>query len=249
MTHAGSRQESGTNSKASPPGRSRSDAILPRLHRFGKSRAPVLSVDGLGPPPADIVALAASLAPFPPATNHYPGVRCIIRHQDRTVTAYVEALLEQAAPYIGGAFDIDSFDLKEASFSLVTTPAEALTAIQRAPHFDSIDPDLYAVLHYVRPNAGTAFYRQQATSIELVDQASLNRVVNSARTTPAPHGYINGNRGGYTCIGAVEGLEGRLVAYPARLLHSGRIPPGFIGSDDPARGRLTTNIFIRAHRS
>ena len=45
-------------------------------------------------------------------------------------------------------------------------------------------------------------------------------------------------------IGQVEGLYNRVVAYPNSLLHSGRILPGFDFSADPAKGRLTANLFI-----
>jgi hypothetical protein len=46
-------------------------------------------------------------------------------------------------------------------------------------------------------------------------------------------------------IDSVEGVEDRLLIYRGSLLHSGLIPPNMALSDDPHRGRLTANIFVR----
>ncbi|MDB5691052.1 MAG: hypothetical protein JWO81_115, partial [Alphaproteobacteria bacterium] len=110
-------------------------------------------VDGFGGDPAAIVGIAASLAPFPPSANYYPGLRRVVRRGDGAADAYVVATLKQAAPLIAEAFEVDTFDLLEASFSMVTMPPEALSSPQRVPHFDSTDPDYLAILHYL---GGTA---------------------------------------------------------------------------------------------
>lgn len=222
--------------------------VVPVLCGVGDDLTPVMTLDRIGPATAAIIAMAAALAPFPPARNNYPGLRRIVGERDAAAFAYVVALLREATPYLAGAFDLDGFDLVEASFSLVTASAATLSEVQRAPHFDDVSPDHYAVMHYVAPCAGTAFFRHRATGIEVVTPATVDRYVAAARATAAPTGYVAGDTAGYECIGRVEGRAGRLVAYPAALLHSGVIPPSFVGSDDPAVGRLTTNIFIRARR-
>lgn len=220
----------------------------PALNRFGRAGVPVMQVDAIGPEPARIVALASALAPFPPARNNYPGLRRIIGEKDREAFAYAAALLDEATPYIAGAFDLDGFTLVEASFSLVTTPAGQLAPVQRAPHFDDVDPDLYAVLHYVSACAGTGFFRHRATGVEVVTPDGVTAYVEAARRSLTGTGYVGLDDPAFECTGRVEGLAGRLVAYPARALHSGIIPPGFAASTDPAAGRLTTNLFIRARR-
>lgn len=202
-------------------------------------------VDNIGPPPADIVAIADAMAPFPPAPNNYPGHRRIIAEGDVAAFAYVRALLEAASPYLAGAFDLDHFALVEASFSLVTTPADRLTPVQCAPHFDGPDADLLAVLHYLSPTEGTAFFRHRDSGIERVSADWLDAYVAAMqRKTPHP-GYVFGSTATHEEIGRVEGLVGRLVAYPVNLLHSGLIPPGFAGSVRPSEGRLTCNMFLR----
>ncbi len=220
-------------------------ALAPALDRIGEEGAPVLRVDGFDATAA--LALATALAPFAAATNHYPGLRRVLGVEDEAAYAYVVALLDALGPYLGGAFDCDGFDLIEASFSMVTTPPERLTAVQRAPHFDSVDPDMIAILHYLTPTAGTAFYRHRASGIAMLSAANVDRYVAAAQATPTGRGYMRGSDAGWERIGLVEGRAGRVVAYPTRLLHSGHIvdPPGGAASTTPATGRVTTNIFIR----
>jgi Family of unknown function (DUF6445) len=223
--------------------------IIPALYRFGEAATPVVSIDGIGAAPEAVRSMAAALAPFPPAHNYYPGVRRIITEQDSAAFGYISELLQAAAPYLGGAFGFHGFALVEGSFSLVTTPPEQLSPAQRAPHFDAIDADLYAVLHYACACAGTAFYRHRASGVELVDAGHVDAFVATSRATAPPAGYVAGDNADYACIGRVEGLAGRVIAYPARLLHSGVIPADFQPSADPHQGRLTTNIFIRGRRN
>jgi len=224
-------------------------AVNAVLHNFGEAGTPVMVVDGIGPEPCDVVPLAAQLAPFPPAGNNYPGVRRVLAPADAAAWSYALALIEAATPYIAGAFELDGFDLVEASFSMVTTPAGALAPVQCAPHFDSVDPDYYAVLHYLSDCDGTAFYRHRAAGIETLSAATYDHYVSVARSDRPQPGFITDSTDAYVCIGKVAGIAGRLVAYPGRLLHSGIIPARFAGSNDPTHGRLTTNIFIRGHRT
>jgi hypothetical protein len=225
--------------------RLRDPAVTPRLERFGAQRTPVMVLDGAGPAISRIVEFAAALGPFPVAGVNYPGVRRTLCAGDGAAYDYMVDLLESAAPYIGGAFDLDGFDLIEASFSLVTTPPEALTPVQRAPHFDTTEPNVFAVLHYLAETEGTAFFRHRASGVETVSPENVESFVAAARRTPAPAGYISASNAYWERVGMVEGRAGRLVAYPGRTLHSGLIPPDFIPSADPRLGRLTSNLFIR----
>lgn len=223
-------------------------ATDPKLNRFGETPVPVMSVDAIGVAPECVIELAQPFAPFPPATNHYPGVRHIVAERDGAAFDYIVNLLEEATPYLAGAFDFDRFELTEASFSMVTVPPERLTFVQRAPHFDDVDPNIIAVLHYLADCAGTAFFRHCETGMEMISPATLGAYVEAARRTPAGVGYVGLDDPYFSCTGKVAGVAGRLVAYPASALHSGIIPTGFEPSTDPFRGRLTTNIFIRVRR-
>ena len=222
----------------------------PVLHRFGEGRHPVVVIDNFTGKVDAIVEIAAELAPFPPdEISFYPGLRRFITKDDQGALAYALGLLHKAGPFIVGAFDFETFNLFEASFSMVTTPPEALSLPQRAPHFDTTDPNELAVLHYLSDTPGTAFYRQRLTGIEQVDQANRDQFVVNARAIAIDSpGYIHQSDAHYEQIGRVEGVADRLIIYRGSLLHSGIIPPDARLSDDPRRGRLTANLFVLGQR-
>jgi hypothetical protein len=198
--------------------------------------------------------IADALAPFPEVTSgYYPGVRRMITRGDVDADEYVERTCREAAQFIAGAFEVDGFDLVEASFSIVSAQPADLQPAQRAPHFDSTDQLYFALLHYLRvpEGTGTAFYRQQATSIERVTEENVDAFVATARQAaaalPQDAGYIVGSDDAYEQIGAIEAVPDRLLIYQGSLLHSGIIPTGMTFSADPRQGRLTANLFVRGY--
>lgn len=227
--------------------------MKPELRRIGESHSPVVVIDGFSGELDHIMDVAESLAPYPPHTNYYPGLRRVITRADQAADVYVEQTCERAGQFIAGAFDIDRFELLEASFSMVTTPPSSLTPPQRAPHFDTTDQKHLALLHYLRVPAGsgTAFYRQRATGIERVTKANLGTFVEVAKADaaklPDDCGYILGSDEAFEQIGAVEAVPDRLIIYQGSLLHSGIIPEDMSFSADPRQGRLTANLFVRGY--
>jgi hypothetical protein len=225
--------------------------VKPELRRFGESQNPVVVIDGFSGSLETILKIADALGPYPRLGNYYPGVRRVISRDDVDADAYVERMCREAAQYIGGAFDIDRFELLEASFSMVTTDPAELSPAQRAPHFDTTDQKHLALLHYLRvpANSGTAFYRQRATGIERVTDANVDPFVRTAKADASrladDSGYIQGSDAYFEQIGAVEGVPDRLIIYQGSLLHSGIIPPDMRFSADPREGRLTANLFVR----
>ncbi|HWU73228.1 MAG TPA: DUF6445 family protein [Sphingomonas sp.] len=223
--------------------------MKPELRRVGEAQSPVVVVDDFTGAVDEVVELAAAMAPFSSSSGtYYPGLRQPIAVGDAAY-GYVERLLEAAGPFIGGGFDVDTFELLAASFSMVTTAPGALDPAQRAPHFDSTDPDYLAVLHYLSDTPGTAFFRQRATGIELVDDRNAGAFVDTAkRVNRDLSGYTSGSNRHYEQIGQVEGVRDRLAIYRGSMLHSGIIPPDMAFSADPRLGRLTANIFIKGRR-
>lgn len=224
--------------------------MKPELLHFGEGRHPVVTIDDFTGDAAGWRDLAAAMAPFPANRGtYYPGLRRRVGEADGDAFERVRALLADAAPYIGGGFDLAGFDLIEASFSMVTTRPDALGLPQRVPHFDSPDPDYLALLLYLSDTPGTAFYRQRSTGIERVTRDNLSTFVEAARPESAEmRGYIRASTPQFEQIGAVAGLSDRLVIYRGALLHSGIIPEDMNFSIDPRRGRLTLNLFVQGRR-
>ena len=215
----------------------------------GIARHPVLVIDGVSGNVDAVGDIAAALAPFPAARgNSYPGVRRHITDSDLDAAAYARQTLGTVVGSINAAFDFDGFALLDASFSIVSATPEMLTPPQRAPHFDSTDPDYLAVMHFVSgvEGSGTAFYRQRATGIDRVSDANLACFLDAARREASDwQGYIGDTNASFERIGSVDARPDRLIAYQGSLLHSGAIPPGMPFSADPRRGRLTANFFVR----
>jgi hypothetical protein len=227
--------------------------VKPELRRFGNRQSPVVVIDDFSGSLEHILEIAEELAPYPRHTNYYPGLRRIFTAADTAANAYAEETCERAAQFIADAFDIDDFDLLEASFSMVTLKPTELTPPQRAPHFDTTDQKQLALLHFLRapPNSGTAFFRQRATGIERVTELNVSVYVPVAEVQnaqlPADSGYFHGSDEFFEQIGAVEAVPDRMIIFQGSLLHSGIIPPDMPLTGDPRHGRLTANIFVRGH--
>ena len=224
----------------------------PEIFHVGTAASPVLVIDGASGQIDAVRDMAAALAPFPPARgNAYPGVRRHITDGDGAAAAYARRTLGAAVGAINAAFGFDGFDLLDASFSIVTAAPATLTPAQRAPHFDSTDPDYLAVMHFVSgvDGSGTAFYRQRATGIERVSDTNVAHFVSAARREAAGwQGYIGDTNPSFERIGSVDARPDRLIAYQGSLLHSGTIPAAMAFSADPRLGRLTANFFVRGCR-
>ena len=219
----------------------------PELRRVGRSQSPLIVIDDFSGVVDKVAALADELAPFPPiADNYYPAVRRQITKADAKAYAYVAETCSRAAPFIGSAFGVPSFDLEQASFSVVTLEPQRLEPAQRIPHFDGPEPNLFAALHYLRvpDGSGTAFYRHRATGIERVTPANIQALQAAKSTEPVEAGYINSSTEYYEQIERVEAVPDRLIIYHGSLLHSGLIPEGMAFSADPRQGRLTANFFL-----
>src|SRR5690606_21477890 len=113
--------------------------------------------------------------------------------------------------------------LIDASFSIVATPAAALSVVQRVPHCDAFTADRIALVHYLLPEGGdgTAFFRHRATGFETVNET---------------------RRAAYAA--ALDAELAEALLYRSWNLHSGAIVPGAVLSADPRDDRLTVTAFL-----
>ena len=214
-------------------------------HRIGIQRQPLAIVDGFHPDPDALRAYAAA-HPFEAGRNHYPGLRGPLP------SSYLAAIRPTLTAALSGVFYHNAgFTLLDASYAMVTTPADRLTLAQRLPHVDAVDPGRIALVHYLNPECrdGTAFYRHRATGIETIDakqtpdyHARLNAEL--ARDGPPEPSYIAGSTPLFEQIAQVEAQYNRAVIYRSASLHSGVIPPDTMLSEDPLLGRLTITAFL-----
>lgn len=226
-------------------------ALKPRLslslQRVGIEQEPVLIVEGLLQEPDALVQYAQQEAEFAPIANPdgYPGIWA------PAPLDYVSSVVKALSPSIERAFGLNNVKLSRAEcrLSLVTLPPEQLTPLQQVPHVDTVDPLQFALLHYLCPPTfgGTAFYRHRSTGFETLTaerwplyQERRDREIGSL----VPRGYIIADSEHYEQTKAIDAEYDRLIIYRSRLLHSGIIRAPAELSPEPAKGRLTANIFV-----
>ncbi|EGF91107.1 histidyl-tRNA synthetase, class IIA [Asticcacaulis biprosthecium C19] len=220
-----------------------SQDIAWRVDYVGAERSPVLVIDNLCADPAALLT-AAETAHFIDIGPTYPGVRAPAPagYGDWVLKVFERQLRE----VFGGAAPW-GFDL--CAFSMVTTPPDALSALQSLPHFDGAEPTRLAFLHYLCDEAhgGTSFYRQMSTGFERLSPDRLGNYLDHLRVDSnglESQGYTVGTSAIFERIGGVEAQFNRAVFYPGSLLHSGDILAPQRLSENVHTGRLTINGFV-----
>lgn len=213
---------------------------------FGAENAPLLVIDNVV---ADADRLVRKAAPkqFTQSPRFFPGVRveAPLSWQHLIVKHFTNTLLEY--------FQLPGKSLRFSMchYSLVTTPPEKLTVIQRIPHIDSLERNQLASIHYLfRSNlGGTAFYRHRKTGFETIDasrRAAYFKSLedeNDGPNMPGP-GYINGDTALFEQIAQQDGVFNRMLVYRRNSLHSACIDRNFMPDANPLTGRLSINSFI-----
>jgi hypothetical protein len=214
------------------------------VHTLGAEREPVAVIENFAADPVALLAIAAT-SDFSAAGNHYPGLRAALP------PAYLADQRGLLATVLHEVFGTgDRLRVLDAGFAIVTTPAAALSLVQRLPHVDALEPGRLALIHYLVPGGttGTGFYRHRTTGFETVDAArappyfaALNADVRRHAPPPA---YLAGSTPLFEQTGSFDGVFNRALLYRGRMLHSGIIAPGGPGSADPANARLTITGFF-----
>lgn len=213
----------------------------------GTEAEPVLLVDSFIENALELKEIAINDNNFPIVESYYPGIRKPIP------LAYTLALAKNLSPYIEGHLGCNLRKVRTAAsrFSIVTTPAEELSLLQRIPHIDAPSKNSLAAVHYLAnvSDSGTSLYRHRQSGFEFVDAARYRgymEIINSQFSTPAsyPQGYICGDTPEFEVIASFEAIFNRIIMYRGSSLHSGIITPSYNLDPNPATGRLTITTFI-----
>ncbi|NNU17468.1 hypothetical protein HK107_14135 [Parvularcula sp. ZS-1/3] len=219
------------------------DGII--VHRHGREQQPVVVIDDFVPY-ADQIMEFASKATFGESGAFFPGVRA------QFDPGYLRGASEALKYATREVFGIKSNPaVKQCYLSYVTTPPAALKPEQRRAHYDTSDPNMLAILHYLcdEEDGGTSFYRHRATGFETVPQErSLPLLKEIDRETeafgePAP-GYLNGDTEQFERIASYKAKFNRAIIYRSMTLHSGDISNDRAFTTDIKTGRLTVNSFV-----
>jgi hypothetical protein len=212
---------------------------------IGAEKAPLLVIDNVTD--ADALVATASTLPFTSTSPYYPGIRA------PAPIEYAQLVASQLAGTFAKVFGLEGTSLRftMCHYSLVTTPAENLSPLQRIPHIDSVGKDGLATIHYLfRKNlGGTAFYRHRSTGFESLDESRAatywNTLEAEIRGPDAPGAaYINGDTALFEQIARQDAVYNRMLVYRRNVLHSGCIGADFVPDPNPLTGRLSINSFI-----
>ena len=222
-----------------------SSAAKVSTETFGVEKQPVLVVDNALGDPDHMVDIAARQN-FEPIGPYYPGLRAVVP------AAAALQLVQPLAALLVQLFGLTKPPaLEESYLSIITTPPEDLTPIQRMPHYDGTEPERMAVLLYLdkAEQGGTAFYRERSTGFESVTEQrlqtyrfALDRGM-QLHGLPGP-GYCSGDTPLFEQIHTIAGKYNRAIFYRGNTLHCGLLNHGFIPRPDARQGRLTLNLFF-----
>jgi len=213
---------------------------------LGQEKEPVVIIDNFSNALSPIIS-AALTADYQKADAAYPGLRA---PANPNYLKLRDGLMFQIFSEIFGL--AKHIKCESASYSLVTLPPAELNVRQRIPHVDDVNPNILAIMHYLKgpEDNGTAFYRHRRTGFETITserygiyQAALKK--DDEAYGPPPLEYICGDTERYEMIGNVKAKADRLIIYRGYMLHSGQITQDMDLSPDPAKGRLTVNMFLR----
>lgn len=219
------------------------------IESIGTEAQPLCILDDFAPDPEALREFAAA-ARFAEARNHYPGVRADLPRD--YLATQLPPIVEAAARAFGCSGPVEVID---ASFSIVCTPADALSVPQRLPHCDAFTPDRIALVHYLSAgHGGTAFFRHRATGFETVTEERRDLYFRQLETElryggPPASGYVAGDTALFECIRIAEARCNRALLYRSSNLHSGAIASGAPLSADPRDGRLTVTAFLSIERA
>jgi hypothetical protein len=214
--------------------------------KIGREQAPLVTIDNLIADPDELVNLAASKL-FGEVATYYPGVRA------KVPLVYQRFIIDQLRTVLDDYFELNGASLRFTAchFSLLTTPPEKLSYLQRIPHVDSLARNELAFIHYLfkADLGGTAFYRHRKTGFEVIDQERMGpygRYLEEEKHGPnsPPPEYINGDTPLYDEISRQHGVFNRMLVYRRNSLHSGAIARSFVPDPNPRTGRLSINGFL-----
>lgn len=206
----------------------------------------VLIVDNAHPDPAALIDAAGAASDFTADAGLYPGIR------RAAAPSHVDAIVRRIGGGLGAAFGLPHEPATQsAAFSIATADPATLAPIQRIPHFDTVRPDVLAMVHYLCPAdfGGTSFYRHRRTGFGWVDADRLPTYRRALTSDLRSHGspppdYIEGDTNMFEHRARVRTRFNRAVFYRAYCLHSGDLRPLSRLLPDCLRGRLTLNALM-----
>lgn len=212
---------------------------------LGREAVPLWLIDEAHPAPEALVEQAATSSFSREPEGFYPGVRA---EAPQDYAAWLEATLADM-PGFGAA------TVLRTTFAVTTSDPASLAPIQRIPHYDSPEADVFATVHYLcaAPHRGTGFFRHSRSGFERITAARIPAWRQSLSEDRVQYGlpgarYHEGDGNGFEQVGYAACVYNRIAIYPANCLHSGDIGTSW-GADNPGAARLTLTSLFKTNRT
>jgi hypothetical protein len=221
-----------------------------RLAHIGRRGIAVTLVDNVLHDPEGVAALGFAQSYAADRGNLYPGLRAPMPGSfSATFRAWLTPILQS-----NGVLQGSQVIYRDTSFfSVVTTASADLLPIQRIPHYDSTDPNLFAAVIYLCDTrfSGTSFYRHRKTGYEEITEANRSNYELALDSDMRLHGappkeYMNGDSSLFEAIFSAELQFNRAVIYPGRVLHAGNVKRQFEPPQDKSEWRLTVTALLQS---
>jgi hypothetical protein len=218
--------------------------------RVGKCPIAVTVADNVLLRPRQLAEFGLGLKFAEDDSNLYPGIRARLPAAfSRPFHAWLTNTLRCT-----GVLEESSYVHEDASFFAIVNRNRAnLLPLQRIPHYDSIDPKVFAAVIYLfdRANSGTSFYRHRTTGYETIGddnkdnyKIALNR--NMKNLGPPAREYANGSNALFERTHSVDSVFNRIVIYSGNVLHAADIDGSLFTGNDNSQWRLTISALIKS---
>ena len=220
------------------------------LVRIGRRAIKVSLIDNVLHDPKGVAAVGFAQSYSEDRSNLYPGFRAAMPESfSSAFRAWLTPILQRNG-VLGGNQTIDR---DTSFFSVVATASKDLLPIQRIPHYDSTDPNLFAAVIYLCDTrfSGTAFYRHRRTGYEEITEENVNNYQLALNSDMRMHGapnkeYIAGDSVLFETIFSNELKFNSAIVYPGRILHAAKIEKQFSPPKDKNEWRLTVTALLHA---
>lgn len=230
--------------------------LQPQYEFIGQEQTPIIIIDDYLSEPQKLINLAQSAdenhaqnqGEFKPdELTQYPGLRMPLPKQ---------CVVDYLKPLIQGFYNVFNIGQtltpypKDNTLSLITKTQKQLSPIQTLPHFDTNDPNLIAIIHYLGEgeHGGTGFFRHKKTGFETISTKRKNTYLTHAQqylelanTKPS---YCTTQHSEFECYKHIEYKPNRLIVFPGYLLRTSLLNTSTDISSCPQTGRLTANMFV-----
>jgi hypothetical protein len=220
-----------------------------KVAHVGRRGIAVSTIDNVLCDPEAVASLGFTQSYAQDRSNLYPGLRAPVPESFSTAfRAWLTPILQR-----GGVLEDSRAIYRDVSFfSVVTTASTDLLPIQRIPHYDSTDPNLFAAVIYLCDTrfSGTSFYRHRKTGYEAITEENRDNYKLALDSDMRIHGaprqeYINGSNMLFEVIFSNELKFNSAVVYPCRMLHAANIERQFSPPKDESEWRLTVTALLQ----